>query len=184
MKCGHPGSASLSVFFTTLSTPCSSGFRAIRHTSGYGRCRTSQSLTTLEHMSSYALSSVCPRYASIFIVLVMGCVNAQVTVFDPAPGLDRRTPVDRIRFYETQRPTCAYMELGRITASGDMFSSWGRVVHKVREKAHDLGGDAVLSLHEGRRVTGAVLSRTQVSTTEDRSLSGIVIRFTNPSCRE
>jgi hypothetical protein len=135
-------------------------------------------------MSSPVRMSVLQQFALILAVLAVGCVNAQVTAFDPTPVMDRRTPVDRIRFFETQRPACAYKELGRISASGDMFSSWGRVVRKVRGKAHDLGGDAVISLHEGRHVTGAVLSRTQVSTTEDRSLSGIVIRFTNPSCRE
>ena len=125
--------------------------------------------------------SVC---TVVLAVLVIGCVRAQVTAFNSAPGLDRRTPVDRIRFFDLQRPSCAFTEVGHVTATGDMFSSWSRVVRKVRQKAHDLGGDAVVSVHEATHVTGAVLSRTQVSTTESSSLSGTVIRFKDPTCRD
>jgi hypothetical protein len=114
----------------------------------------------------------------------MGCVRAQVTPFDPTPVMDHRTPADRIRFYDAQQPTCAYKELGHITAEGDWLSSWNRVVKKVRQKAHDLGGDAVLSLRERNRITGAIISPNDISTKESRSLSGTVIRFVNPACRE
>jgi hypothetical protein len=125
------------------------------------------------------------RCAAVLVVLLMGCVRAQVTPFDPTPVMDHRTPVDRIRFYDTQRPTCAYKELGHVTATGDwLFSTWAGVVKKVRTKAHDLGGDAVLSLRERTRIDGAVISRNEISTTESHSLSGTVIRFVDPSCRE
>jgi hypothetical protein len=131
------------------------------------------------------LHSTSIRCATVLVVLVMGCVRAQVTQFDPTPVMDHRTPVDRIRFYDTQKPTCAYKELGHVTATGDwLFSTWGSVVKKVREKAHDLGGDAVLSLRERTRIDGAVISPNQISTTESHSLSGTVIRFVNPACQE
>jgi hypothetical protein len=54
----------------------------------------------------------------------------------------------------------------------------------VRERAHDLGGDAVIRVNEASRIDGAVISRGSVSTTESNSLTGTVIRFVNPSCRE
>lgn len=131
------------------------------------------------------LPTTAIRCTAVLVVLLMGCIHAQVTPYDPTPVMDHRTPVDGIRFYDTQKPTCAYKELGHVTATGDwLFFSWGSVVKKVREKAHDLGGDAVLSLRERTRVDGAVISPNQISTTESHSLSGTVIRFVNPSCRE
>ena len=131
------------------------------------------------------LHSTAIRSAAVLVVLLMGCVHTQVTPYDPTPVMDHRTPVDRIRFYDTQKPSCAYKELGHVTATGDwLFFSWGSVVKKVREKAHDLGGDAVLSLRERTRVDGAIISPNQISTTESHSLSGTVIRFVNPACRE
>jgi hypothetical protein len=115
---------------------------------------------------------------------VSGCVSARVTPFDPTPVMDRRTPANRVRFYDAERPRCEFKELGRIRTEGYMYASWGRVLRKMRNEAHDMGGDAVISIHEATRITGAVLSRTQVSTTESNSLSGTVIRFVNPACRD
>ena len=138
-----------------------------------------------EKTMSTNLHSISCRCATALIVLVMGCVRTQVTPYDPTPVMDHRTPANQIRFYDTQQPRCAYKELGRVTAEGDwLFSSWNSVVKKFRGKAHDLGGDAVLSLRERDRITGAVISPNQVSTTESHSLTGTVIRFVNPACRE
>jgi hypothetical protein len=98
--------------------------------------------------------------------------------------MDHRTPTDGIRFYENEQPRCQYKEIGRVTARGDILSSWSRVVHRMREEAHKLGGDAVIRVGESTRISGAVINRGSVSTTERNSLTGTVIRFVNPSCRE
>jgi hypothetical protein len=114
------------------------------------------------------LAAGCPL---IGILLVTGCVRSRVTVFDPRSGADRRTPTQNIRFYELQRPTCAYRELGHVTANSSFFGSWNKVQRKAREKAHELGGNAIVSVREQSRVTGAVFSKSQISATETTSLS-------------
>ena len=122
--------------------------------------------------------------ACAIALLSIGCVSARATPYDPTPIMDHRTPTDGIRFYETEQPRCQYKEIGRVTARGDWLSSWGRVVHRLREEAHDMGGDAVMRLNESTRINGAIINRGSVSTTERNSLTGVVIRFVNPGCRE
>ena len=135
-------------------------------------------------MSSFVRGGLTAGSALIGILLVTGCVRSRVTVFDPRSGVDRRTPAESIRFYELQRPTCAYREVGHVTANSSFFGSWNKVQRTAREKAHELGGDAIVSVREQSRVTGAVFSKSQISATQTTSLSGTVIRFTNPACRE
>jgi len=135
-------------------------------------------------MSSVVRSGFAAASALTAILLMTGCVRSRVTVFDPRSGADRRTPTESIRFYELQRPTCPFKELGHVTANSSFFGSWDKVQRRARERAHELGGDAIVSVREQTRVTGAVFSRSQISATQTTSLSGTVIRFTNPGCRE
>ncbi|HUQ18357.1 MAG TPA: hypothetical protein VM099_01985 [Gemmatimonadaceae bacterium] len=122
--------------------------------------------------------------ALLFPTVATACVTSRVTPFDPTPVMDHRTPADAIRFYETEMPRCQYKEIGHVTAKGNWLTGWGRVVHRVRERAHDLGGDAVIRVNERTRIDGAVISRGSISTTESNSLTGTVVRFVNPNCRE
>jgi hypothetical protein len=124
------------------------------------------------------------RFSCAVLIAMTGCVTARTTPYDPQPIMDHRTPADAIRFYETEQPRCQFKEIGRVTARGDWLSSWNRVVHRLREEAHDLGGDAVIRLNESTRINGAVINRGGVSTTERNSLTGVVIRFVNPGCRD
>ena len=117
-------------------------------------------------------------------LITIGCVSARVTPYDPTPIMDHRTPTDLIKFFGNEHPRCQYKEVGRVTARGDFLSSWSRVVHRVREEAHDMGGDAVIGINESTRISGPVINRGSVSTTERNSLTGTVIRFVNPNCRE
>jgi len=131
---------------------------------------------------------VTPRsktsFAVLLLTLLAGCVSSRSTQFDPTPILDRRTPASGIRLYEGETPRCQYKEIGHVTAKGDWLAGWNRVVNRVRERAHDLGGDAVIRVNESSRINGAVINRGSVSTTESNSLTGTVIRFVNPNCRE
>jgi hypothetical protein len=111
-------------------------------------------------------------------------VNSRVTGFDPGSAPDRRTPSSQIRFYDNQLPGCPYKEVGRITTSGDEFVTWRRVVHKARDEASEMGGDAIISVDEKTRISGVIFSKTSASATQSNSFTGTVIRFTDPGCRE
>jgi hypothetical protein len=134
-------------------------------------------------MSSFVRNAVVAWSSLVGILFITGCVPTRVTVFDQGSA-DRRTSVERIRFYETQLPTCPYRELGRVTAYSSYFTSWNKVVRTARERAHRMGGDAIVSVRERSRIDGAILSPQQVSLTEEESISGTVVRFTNPACRQ
>jgi hypothetical protein len=120
----------------------------------------------------------------IAAILLTGCVVSRFTRYDPAAPPDRRTPADHIRFYDGQQPTCAFTEVGHVSAEGVMLASWGRVVRAARERAYQLGGDAIVRIREATRISGATISRNGGSVRETTSLSGTVIRFTDSSCRE
>ena len=120
--------------------------------------------------------------ATAVILTMSGCATTRVTPFDPAVHPERRTSADAIRLYGTQLPSCPYVELGRVTAQGGEFVSWGRVVRAARKAAHEMGGDAIVGVRDASQVTGAVLSTGSVTTTQSASLSGIVIRFTDAAC--
>jgi hypothetical protein len=135
-------------------------------------------------MSPFVRNALLSWSVLIGILFTTGCVRTRVTVFDQGSA-DRRTPVERIRFYDTQVPTCPYRELGHVTAEPYyFFPSWNRLVRTAREKAHKMGGDAIVNVRERTRVNGAILSPQQVSLTESESISGTVIRYTNPACRQ
>lgn len=135
-------------------------------------------------MSSFLRSGALRASVLVVALLVSGCVRTRVTVFDPRSANDRRTPAELIRFYELQRPTCEYREVGHVTARSSFFGTWNKVQRDAREKAHRMGGDAIVSVRESSRITGAVFSKSQISATETTTLSGTVVRFTNPNCRD
>jgi hypothetical protein len=88
----------------------------------------------------------------------------------------------QIRFYSTRLPTCAYEELGLVSAKRRSWSpgnSMDDLLTAAQLRAQEMGGDAIVSLREVPQVTG---NGESVSTHE--SLSGTVIRFKDPGCKE
>lgn len=134
------------------------------------------------------MSALAMQYARVgglvALMLVGGCIRSRVTGFDPGATYERRTPAEQIRMYGEQRPTCPYKEVGRVTAEGGLFTRWERVVRKARQRAYEMGGDAIVGINERTRISGATVSKNGVSTTESTSIAGNVIRFTTQDCRE
>ena len=58
------------------------------------------------------------------------------------------------------------------------------MVRTAREKAYEMGGDAIIGVNQNTRISGVVVSENGGSTTETTSLSGIVVRFARADCRE
>ena len=129
-------------------------------------------------------STVRACAAGLLAALSAACASTRVTRFDPATRPPQRTPASEIRFYGAERPKCPYEEIGRIIAEGGQFVSWSRVVRAARNAAHDLGGDAVIGVQEGARLSGATISTSGVGLEETTSLSGTVIRFRHLDCME
>ena len=125
---------------------------------------------------------ILARAALLMTALLAGCAYTRTTRFDSGARPERRTPAASIKFYGSQRPSCAYDEIGRITAESRPFVTWGRVVKAARTAAHDLGGDAVVGVQDHARISGATVTPEGVAIGETSSLSGIVIRFKDVGC--
>lgn len=126
----------------------------------------------------------CSLPVLALLASLTGCVRSRVTPFDPTFTVEARTPPEQIRFYDRQRPTCPFKEIGSVSTESRFLASWSSVVKKAREKAYEMGGDAIVGVHEKTRVSGTVISENGVSTTENTSISGTVIRFDRVNCRE
>ena len=118
------------------------------------------------------------------LAMLAGCVRSRVTPFDAALETEPRTPPDQIKFYGEQRPRCGYKEIGTISAESRFLAPWSSVVRTAREKAYEMGGDAIIGVNQRTRISGVTVSENGGSTTETTSLSGIVVRFTRIDCRE
>ena len=134
-------------------------------------------------MSSPRLS-VSPGFLATFLIIT-ACTTVRATTFDTHASQSMVTPPDDVRFYETQRPRCEYREVGHITTTRNTWlTSWSSAVRKTRERASQMGGDAIVSFRESSRISGATISHGGISTHESSSISGTVIRFTNRNCRD
>jgi hypothetical protein len=133
-------------------------------------------------MSQSAIIRMCA--AGVLVSLSVACAHTRVTRFDPAARPPQRTPASEVRFYGADKPKCPYEEIGRISAESRPFVSWNRVVKAARNAAHDLGGDAVISVQDNARLSGATVTPVGVAVEETSSISGIVIRFRHLDCME
>ena len=123
------------------------------------------------------------RTAALFVVAALcACASTRTTRFDAGLRYPERTPVQAIRFYGSQLPTCQYEEVGRVTAETRLFVSWDRVVSSARKAAHDLGGDAIIGVRDGSRLSTEPTLDGGVTVKSTSTLSGIVIRFLDESC--
>jgi hypothetical protein len=121
---------------------------------------------------------------SALLALILACAHTRVTRFDPTFHPAQRTTPSEIKFYGATNPRCPYEEIGRVSAESRPFVSWDRVVKAARNAAYDLGGDALISVQEGTRLSGATVTPAGVSVEEKSSLSGTVIRFRHVDCME
>lgn len=97
--------------------------------------------------------------------------------FVPAPP---NPPDHEIQLYSTKLPRCAYQELGLVSAKARHFwNTMEDLLAAARHRAREMGGDAIVSVREMGEVTAIGES---VSTKD--SVTGTVIRFKEPGCKE
>lgn len=114
--------------------------------------------------------------------LLAGCGPAvQSTPFASFPARPAEHP---IRLYSTKVPECPYEEVGLVSARRryGLVVSMTEVLEALKARAREMGGDAVLRVSEGRVVSGGGQDAVTVSSTS--VLSGTVIRFARPDCRQ
>lgn len=104
----------------------------------------------------------------VALVVLAGCgpatrnVRLSPTTRDPAP---EAVP---IQLFSATVPRCPFEDIGIISSQGRDFTTGSAVLEGLRREARRLGGDAVV----------------QVRFVGEGILSGTVIRFTTPDCRQ
>jgi hypothetical protein len=121
---------------------------------------------------------------SMALVTLAGCVRSRVTQFDPTLETEARTPAEQIKFFGEHRPRCPYKEIGSVSTESRFLASWSSVVREAREKAYEIGGDAIVGVNHRTRISGVVVSENGGSTTETTAFTGTVIRYSRLDCRE
>jgi hypothetical protein len=122
-------------------------------------------------------------FSSVLLLSLVACGPAirSMTFLSPPPAPKPRT--HPIAFYQEARPECPYEEVGTVSArkrSG--LVSMEAVAEGLRQRAREIGGDAIIGV--GERVEtrgGSVVGRTVVAN-NDPVISGTVIRFRDPGC--
>lgn len=121
----------------------------------------------------------------VFLVFAAACgPSVRVTQLSPAqyPPKPADTP---IRMYAADRPTCPFEELATVRSrQRSKLVSMNAVTEAVRQRARELGGDAVIGVSEGSEVHGGMVVGSMVSVSSDPVVSAVIIRFKDPSCRE
>ena len=109
------------------------------------------------------------RIAPLIALAVAGCGPATQSVRLSPTTLVPTPEASPIRLFSAALPRCPFQDIGLITSqrSGDLTSS-AAVLDGLRIEARRLGGDAVVHV----RFVGEGI------------LSGTVIRFTSPDCKE
>ncbi len=94
-------------------------------------------------------------------------------------------PTDHeILLFAAKLPACAYDELGLVSVEPSYGgASEQKLLDALKRHARVLGGDAIVRLTHGRMTSDIVIG-SAVFTSTETVLSGAVVRFTTPDCRQ
>lgn len=126
------------------------------------------------------------RFATL-VVLAAGCSPAVQSAFlVPEPPAPRATQTP-IRIYADTRPECSFQEIGTVSAYARApRQSPEDVTKAMRNRAQQMGGDAIVRFESTEVVNGAVVAPAgagSVATVSSNTVyKGTVIRFRDPNC--
>lgn len=126
------------------------------------------------------------RFIIFYLIILFfsqGCAPAtRVTVFQHHPPKPDNYP---IIIYRTKLPECPYDEIGIVSSrQRNKLITMEQVIESIKQKARQMGGDAVIGLSEVNESQGAVVSNNGFVLDRDPVLSGTVIKFKDLDCRE
>jgi hypothetical protein len=101
----------------------------------------------------------------------------------PFKSVPPRPPEHEIVLFSTKLPTCAYEEIGIVTAKPRTgLDSLESVLEALKHRAREMGGDAVVGLTQQQTVRGGTVVGSSVSLSTGEGLAGTVIRFADSAC--
>jgi hypothetical protein len=128
----------------------------------------------------------------LFVMIALGCAPAVQSGQPVSPSRSLKSSKD-IRLFADRLPQCRYEMLGRVESRRQGGMSLEATVNSFRRQARDRGGDAIIRVEwreDTRSPTSARAMRYYSNRSmltgesfDERTVSGIVIRFLDPSCR-
>ncbi len=119
-------------------------------------------------------------FVIVFVFLLTGCSPAvRTTTFQKLPPKRVDAPIKIFRF---KTPQCNFEEIGIVhSRQRNKFISMGDVMNSLIVEARKMGGDAIIGFNETNPIHNV---SSQYGIDRDPVLSGTVIRFTDPNCRQ
>ena len=120
--------------------------------------------------------------------LFAACVSVDSATFATHPP---RPDDAEVRVYRAQQPSCSFDEIGLVTWSPRHdFESLEEGVTGMKQRAREMGGDAIVDFAYVRRETGVSTTISSDSTGAEATstvqtqttASGTVVRFREPGC--
>lgn len=108
------------------------------------------------------------RISPILILIAAGCGPATENLRLTPTVLTPAAETAPIRLYSATQPRCPVEDVALITSQARDFTSEPKVLEGLRQEARRLGGEAVVQIRFLRQTV----------------LTGTVVRFTNPDCKE
>lgn len=127
------------------------------------------------------MRSVVSAVALLVAVMATACgPSIDSARFTGAPAPQTRTA--EVQVFSAKLPECEFEELGIVTGKRRMvWTSLDEVLAALRVRAREMGGDAIVRLGAAESVQAGVYEGgANVNTAP--SLTGTVIRFTDPGC--
>jgi hypothetical protein len=111
------------------------------------------------------------RLIFIAAILMVGCISTRVTPLGESKKFEPRTPWALIEVY-LEKPDKPFVEIALVECEGAALSSGGQALEAIKEKASDLGGDAIVFQPTKRELANTLTGFTTVKKT-----NRVVIRF-------
>jgi len=123
------------------------------------------------------------RITLLMTAALVACApGVRSILFDAAHPLPPRPPGAPVRMFSTERPQCPFDEIGTVSAEGGSLLSSEKIVQGLQDRARAMGGDAIIGVTQGSRSQTSTYAPGRVTTGSMTTLTGTVIRFTDPSC--
>lgn len=126
-------------------------------------------------------------YKSLLMLALLAIVACAPKVRSTSfvPGLPPTSEAEPIRVYQTTLPDCDYEEIGTITVQQrNKYQDVQVSLEAMQKRAREMGGHAIINFKQGEETTGGAVVGMGVVAVRKAHLSGTVIRFTDPECRE
>jgi hypothetical protein len=112
------------------------------------------------------------------LIIAFGCTSTTVIPLGEQKPYSKRTTPDKVQVF-LEKPDTTFTQIALVDYSGNEYQSKGAAVNALKNKASELGGDAIILQGVSKVITGGQIDpKFGFVTTYDKPVAkAIVIRF-------